>query len=189
MSVHDNNLIGYTVDGSARRIELRTERREPGRPHERVDVIFDGVEAYAFRYDCLGNIIFDICEQPLEEALQAHWSEFDAGHRASGWPPFCDGSRCDRRALSNAGQGPELASAPASVPPSASFTGLPASWTCVPRISTELAAKLPAICRASAQVTVAAALVVEHQSPRCCRHSPIARGGYSQADLRRVPRG
>jgi hypothetical protein len=99
MSVHDNSLIGYTVDGSARRIELRTERREPGQPHERVDVIFEGVEAYAFRYDCLSNIICDVCEQPLDTALQAHWSEFDAGHRASGWPRFWQGDEPKTREM------------------------------------------------------------------------------------------
>ena len=51
-------------------------------------MVFEGVEAYAFRHDCLDSILFDICETPLEQAMQAHWSEFDAGHRQSGWPRF-----------------------------------------------------------------------------------------------------
>lgn len=88
MPLHDYHLIGYTVEGKARRIVLRTEWAYPGTPYERRDVIFEAVEAYSFRYDCLENIIFDICDQPLEEAIQAHWSEFESGHRASGWPPF-----------------------------------------------------------------------------------------------------
>lgn len=93
--VHDNHLVGYTVDGKARRIELRTERRDPD---ETIDVVvFEGVEAYSFRHDCLGNIIFDICEQPLDEALQAHWSEFEAGHRENGWPRFWQGEQTKTR--------------------------------------------------------------------------------------------
>ena len=95
--MHDNHLFGYTVDGDARRIVLRTERREPNRPVEAVDVIFDGVVAYSFQYDCLDNIIFDICEQPLDGALEAHWSEFEAGHRASGWPRFWQGDESKTR--------------------------------------------------------------------------------------------
>jgi hypothetical protein len=95
--VHDNHLVGYTVDGKSRRIELRTEHREAGRLCETVDVIFEGVLAYSFRYDCLGSIIFDICEQPFVATLEAHWSELEAGHRQSGWPPFWQGDEAKTR--------------------------------------------------------------------------------------------
>jgi hypothetical protein len=86
--VHDNHLMGYDVDGALQRIVLRTERRGRGGPVHETDVIFDGVEAYSFRYDFLDSILFDICEEPLEQAVQANWCEFDAGHRQSGWPRF-----------------------------------------------------------------------------------------------------
>lgn len=86
--VHDNLVVGYDVDGEAKRIVLRTERREPGKITKKTDVVFDGVEAYSFRYDCLGNIVHDIREAPLIESVRRHWSEFEAGNRDSGWPPF-----------------------------------------------------------------------------------------------------
>lgn len=97
MSLHDYHLIGYAVDGKARRIVLRTEWAYPGTPYERRDVVFDGVEAYSFRYDCFANIVFDICDQPLDEAIEAHWREFEAGHMASGWPRFWQGDESKTR--------------------------------------------------------------------------------------------
>jgi hypothetical protein len=93
--VHDNTIVGYTVDGHARRILLRTEAEGS---REKIDVVFEGVEAYSFRHDCFGNIVLHICEMPLDEALQAHWSELDAGHRESGWPPFWQGEESKTRA-------------------------------------------------------------------------------------------
>ncbi len=43
--VHDNHLVGYEVDGNARRIVLRTENRDRGTPFEKTEVVFEGVEA------------------------------------------------------------------------------------------------------------------------------------------------
>jgi hypothetical protein len=86
--VHDNHLVGYEVDGSIRRIVLRTENRDRGTPYGNTEVVFEGVEAYSFRNDCLENIVFDIEEAPLEAAVRAHKLDFEAGHRESGWPRF-----------------------------------------------------------------------------------------------------
>ena len=71
--------------------------REPGRPFEKTDVVFAGVEAYSFRHDSLVNILFDIREEPLADALREHWAEFEAGHRQSGWPPFWQGDESKTR--------------------------------------------------------------------------------------------
>ena len=98
LSVHDNHIVGYDVDGVARRIVLRTEFRYPPRPLEKTDVVFEGVEAYSFRHDCFGNIIFEVCERPLDDAVQMHWAEFKAGHRESGWPPFWGRNEAETRA-------------------------------------------------------------------------------------------
>jgi hypothetical protein len=83
-SVHDNHLIGYEVDGKAKRIVLRTEYPHDGLPFERTDVVFEGVEVYSFRFTCLVSIIFAIEEQPFEQTVLEHWSEFNAGEQ--GWP-------------------------------------------------------------------------------------------------------
>lgn len=97
--VHDYHLVGYEVDGDAKRIVLRAEYRYPNIPMEKTNVVFEGVAAYSFRYDCLGNIIFAIEEKLLENAVREHWSEFDAGYRHSGWPPFweLDKSKAEQR--------------------------------------------------------------------------------------------
>ena len=88
--LHDHTLVGYSVDGEARRIELRT--KEGG------VALFDGVEAYSFRHDCLGNIIADLSERPLAETIEEHWSEFDGGFRESGWPRFWQADEAKTRA-------------------------------------------------------------------------------------------
>jgi hypothetical protein len=85
-NVHDNKLVGYDVDGDARRIVLRTVSRDEGRPPEKTDVVFEGVEAYSFRFACRVSIIFSIEERPFEKTALEHWSEFAAGEQ--GWPSF-----------------------------------------------------------------------------------------------------
>jgi len=52
-TVHDFHLIGYSVDVDARTIVLHTEWRYAGHPLRKVDAVFEGVEAYAFRDDPL----------------------------------------------------------------------------------------------------------------------------------------
>ncbi|MCC6995963.1 MAG: hypothetical protein IT370_15245 [Deltaproteobacteria bacterium] len=86
-SVHDNHLLGYDVDCDARRIVVRTEFREVN-PVEKTDVIFEGVEAYAFRHDCFGTIIFEFREEDFDTAVLAHWAELDVAARQSGSPRF-----------------------------------------------------------------------------------------------------
>ena len=92
VSVHDHTLVGYEVDGRARRITLRTEGAEPA-VRRRVDVTFEGVLAYQFADDALTSILFDIVEMPLGAAIEQHWSELDAGFVRSGAPTFWDADR------------------------------------------------------------------------------------------------
>jgi hypothetical protein len=86
-SVHDYHVVGYEVDGDAKRIVLHTAYRYPGIALKRTDVVFEGVEAYVFRYDS-GCIVLDIEELPLEDTMREHWDEFEAGSRKAGWPEF-----------------------------------------------------------------------------------------------------
>jgi hypothetical protein len=87
--LHDHTLVGYTVDGEGRSIELRTK--------EGATALFEGVEAYSFRYDCFGNILLDLHERRLVEAIEEHWSELEAGFRQSGWPRFWQGDEAKTR--------------------------------------------------------------------------------------------
>lgn len=87
LSVHDNQLLGYMVDGPARRITLRTVYDFPDREPEYTNVVFEGVFAYHFAGDTLNTILFDIEETTLE----AVWDGFEAvftKYKNYGWPPI-----------------------------------------------------------------------------------------------------
>ena len=83
-SIHDNFVLGYSVDAEEKRIVIRTEYRNDGEPFERTDARFEGVLGYLLRDD-LGGILFDITEEPMEFILQEHASDFERGRRY-GWP-------------------------------------------------------------------------------------------------------
>jgi hypothetical protein len=87
-TVHDFHVIGYSVDVDARTIVLRTEWRYAGQPLWKVDAVFEGVEAYAFRDDPLGTVLFDIEQVDPTQELEAHWKELDESHHRSGAPRF-----------------------------------------------------------------------------------------------------
>ncbi len=83
-SVHDNFVLGYSVDAEAASILLRTEYRDQGEPFEKTNVRFDGVIGYKFR-DNLGSILFDIEEDSFDRILEEHAGDFAWGTRY-GWP-------------------------------------------------------------------------------------------------------
>lgn len=83
-SIHDSLLIGYEVDGTARRIVLHTMPHQGG-GEVPVDVIFESVAAYHFEGDCLHNIIFDIAETEAREVV-GDGTAFRERHRICGWP-------------------------------------------------------------------------------------------------------
>jgi hypothetical protein len=58
-SIHDNHVLGYSVDAKRRSIVLHTEFRFGSAPFERTDVKFEGVLGYHFQ-DSLGGILFDV---------------------------------------------------------------------------------------------------------------------------------
>ena len=64
ISIHDNQLLSYSVLSLKREIHLHTLYSEK---NEYTDVIFSGVIAYHFECDNFRTIIFDIEEGDLEE--------------------------------------------------------------------------------------------------------------------------
>jgi hypothetical protein len=87
-TVHDFDLVGYSVDVDTRTIVLHAEWRYPGHPLRKVDAVFEGVEAYAFRDDPLGTVLHEILEMDATRELEARWTELDESHRRSGAPRF-----------------------------------------------------------------------------------------------------
>lgn len=84
ISVHDNRLLGYSVDCAARRIVLATVYDE-GQAHECSDLVFTGVVAYHFEGDAFGTILFDVMEASLRDVC-AEYSEVLVRNRDYGWP-------------------------------------------------------------------------------------------------------
>ncbi|NTU72076.1 MAG: hypothetical protein HGB10_09700 [Coriobacteriia bacterium] len=84
-SVHDNRVIGFEVDGRARRIVLHTVYEEAATV-ESTDVVFEGILAYHLAGDNLeANILLDVEEWAVEELLGEQAGLFEAG-RKHGWP-------------------------------------------------------------------------------------------------------
>ncbi len=82
-SIHDNHVLGYTVDHLARTIVVRTVCREL-ESHERTHVCFDGVLGYHLR-DGLGGILFGVEETSIEDLVAGYAPLFEDGARY-GWP-------------------------------------------------------------------------------------------------------
>jgi hypothetical protein len=85
-SVHDNLLVSYEVQCEKQIITLRTEFRLENRPTEFTNVVFAGVLAYRFENDAFGNIIFDVCDIPLERFLAEHGGQISELYRMTGSP-------------------------------------------------------------------------------------------------------
>ena len=87
MTVHDNNLISYHVDGDAKQIVLHTEYPHADPPFK-TDVVFTGVVDHYFRHPVLPSIIFDIERVELRETLEREYKFLKEGNRIGGWPSF-----------------------------------------------------------------------------------------------------
>jgi hypothetical protein len=84
ISIHDNNIYGYTVNCGGQQIVLYTEfSGQAGM--EYTDVVFDGVVAHHFERVLKGNILFDI-EEVEPEAIVKQWAELFALQKSYGWP-------------------------------------------------------------------------------------------------------
>lgn len=89
-SIHDNLVLGHSVDVAAKRLIVRTEYHHPELPDERTDVRFEGVLGYLL-HDGLGGVLFDIYEVAFEEVLARYADDFERG-APFGWPfQRCDG--------------------------------------------------------------------------------------------------
>ncbi len=92
--IHDHGLLGYHVSFDQGEIGLRTmpDQRESSEPGTARAVVFEGCVAHHFERADYGTILSDISEVPLERFVSEHAMQFDAGHRASGWPSWWRGS-------------------------------------------------------------------------------------------------
>jgi len=84
LSIHDNRVVSYEVDGERRRIVLHT-RFEDREPVECTDVIFEGVLAYHFENDNFGNILFGVEEIPVPQLVARNRRLFEEGSKYA-WP-------------------------------------------------------------------------------------------------------
>jgi hypothetical protein len=81
-SFHDDYLVSYAVDCSARKITLCIQNafgQEPTRT-----VVFTGVEGYRLENDAFGNIIFALEEVPVGGLLAKIGPEVAESHRVAG---------------------------------------------------------------------------------------------------------
>jgi hypothetical protein len=84
ISVHDNVVMGYSVDSSNKEILIRTAYDSSNLPIENRCITFSGVEGYLF-LDNLQGIIFDIKEANPEDVYENYRGYFEKGQRY-GWP-------------------------------------------------------------------------------------------------------
>ncbi|MCB9886049.1 MAG: hypothetical protein H6838_11175 [Planctomycetes bacterium] len=91
-SIHDNYVLGYSVNHPGRSIVVRTEKRQSGQPLERTDIRFEGVLGYHFR-DSLGGILTDVYPCDLESLMRdSSFSLLFKGWADWAWPfQGCDG--------------------------------------------------------------------------------------------------
>ncbi len=68
ISVHDNEIRSYIVDGQEQKIVLHTV--SPSYPPKLTDVYFNGVAIYYFGGDYFSNILFNISEIEIEAMLE-----------------------------------------------------------------------------------------------------------------------
>ena len=87
MSVHDNILKSYTVDGDAKRIVLCTEYPHDD-PPTRTDVVFTGVVDHYFRNSVFPSIIFEVEAVALRDIIERDKQLIDSDNRIGGWPSF-----------------------------------------------------------------------------------------------------
>lgn len=84
LSIHDNELLRFSVDHEKHELLLETVLRE-SEIEDHVDVLFKDVLAYQFKNDTFGTILFSIDEEDLANLLPTNWQEIQEGSRQSGW--------------------------------------------------------------------------------------------------------
>ena len=91
-SVHDNFLIGYSVDSESKEIILHTEYQDGGEPFERTDVVFKAVVDHYFINSLMPSIIFDVEEADPSFVFNRDKQIIKEGFRVGGWPSLYEGS-------------------------------------------------------------------------------------------------
>ena len=87
LSIHDNVLNGYEVDGIAQTIVLHTVDPHAD-PPQHTDVLFDGVLDHYLRDTLLPSILYDIEPSDASKVIRESLSVIVAGHHRNGWPSF-----------------------------------------------------------------------------------------------------
>jgi len=85
-SFHDDYLISYEVNCEAREIKLCARRPEWANERGCRTIVFNGVEAYQFKNDAFGNIVFSVDVVPVEQLLSDCGAEIAESFRAAGAP-------------------------------------------------------------------------------------------------------
>jgi hypothetical protein len=83
-SIHDNHVLGYSVDHERREILIRTEFHDRGPPYESTNLRFQGVAGYLL-LDALGGILLQVREASVEE-VSSQYGPFLTEGRSFGWP-------------------------------------------------------------------------------------------------------
>lgn len=86
ISIHDNNIYGYSVDCRGRRIVLHTAFHDR-QPSEYTDAVFTHVIAHHFEHVLESNILFDIEQISLEDFITQNADIFKLSWQHD-WPPL-----------------------------------------------------------------------------------------------------
>ena len=82
MSIHDNDVLKYSVDFAGRELVLNTRDGE-GRS---VDIVFRGVAAYFLENTVMGCVLLDIEEWEIDDLISYLGEDYFLEHQEYGWP-------------------------------------------------------------------------------------------------------
>jgi hypothetical protein len=82
-SLHDHHILELSIDATARTIRLRTAFPERSGP-DFANVVFERVEAYTFRGDALGTILYDVELIDAIELYRQYAAEMQATYANTG---------------------------------------------------------------------------------------------------------
>ena len=84
IDIHDNEVIGYSVDFINNKIVLKTK---DSMSNNVVDVIFFNVFAHYFINAIKGSILFEICDKGINEFIRVNKEELEKG-KPYFWPMY-----------------------------------------------------------------------------------------------------
>jgi hypothetical protein len=83
-SFHDNHLTAYEVDCEQRSVRLKIRFAGDGGADKVCVVAFGGVQAYHFRSDAFGNILFGITVLQAADFFARFGAQIGEAHKADG---------------------------------------------------------------------------------------------------------